>query len=175
MKVDNRSGVRDTNFMVKFLPLGPIVAVVTALAAAAPRGVCGQNPSSMADRPASPTAEVQQRLRELDSPCYETRFQAAQRLENWLSMPEMAALLADQFQRLLVEPELSYEVRWRLQAWRSRLPSARFEPPREVSGQELQHLVHQLDDGSYAVRAALPNGYSGWPPASGWRGRSSWP
>ena len=97
--------------------------------------------------------EVEQRLRELDSPCYETRRMAAERVERWLGMPEMAAMLAEQFQQLVVQPELPLEVRWRISIWRTRLPSVKSEPPQAVSAEELQRLVRQLDDDSYAVRA----------------------
>ena len=85
----------------------------------------------------SNAAEVQQRLQELDSPCYETRRLAAERLERWLGMPEMAAMLAEQFQQLIVQPELPFEVRWRISIWRTRLPPAKSEPPQSVSAEEL--------------------------------------
>src|SRR5208283_3931025 len=50
-------------------------------------------------------AELQQRIQELDSACYETRSLAAAQVERWLGMPEMAAMLAEQFQQLFVQPE----------------------------------------------------------------------
>ena len=97
-------------------------------------------------------SEFQQRIQELDSPCYETRRLAAERLEHWLGMPEMAAMLAEQFQQLIVQPELPFEVRWRILIWRTRLPLVKSEPPQSVSAEELQRLVRQLDDDSYSVR-----------------------
>jgi hypothetical protein len=134
--------------------------MVSVLAAASPgtighRGAAwagGENPQSAA-RAAEQRAELQQRLQELDSPCYEIRRLAAERVERWLDMPEMTAMLAEQFQQLVVQPELPFEVRWRITIWRTRLPSARSEPPQSASAEELERLVRQLDDDSYSVRA----------------------
>src|SRR5208337_924420 len=86
-------------------------------------------------------AELQQRIQELDSACYETRSLAAAQVERWLGMPEMAAMLAEQFQQLFVQPELPFEVRWRIGIWRTRLPLAKSEPPRSMREEELEHLV----------------------------------
>ena len=114
----------------------------------------GENPPACGGRSGPATsAEFQQRIQELDSPCYETRLLAAGRLERWLGMPEMAAMLAEQFQQLVVQPELPFEVRWRISLWRTRLPMAKSEPPQTVPEEELERLVRQLDDDSYAVRA----------------------
>ena len=73
-------------------------------------------------------------------------------MERWLGMPEMAGMLAEQFQQLIVRPELPIEVRWRILIWRRRLPPVKSEPPQVVSSEELQRLVRQLDNDSYAVR-----------------------
>jgi len=62
-------------------------------------------------------------------------------------------MLAEQFQQLVVRPELPFEVRWRISIWRSRLPLAKREPPPSVPLEELDRLVRQLDDNSYSVRA----------------------
>ena len=123
-----------------------------SVAGAAAAAAGGENPQSAAERQAEQRAEVQQRIQELDSPCYETRRLAAERLERWLGMPEMAAMLAEQFQQLVVQPELPFEVRWRILIWRTRLPLAKSEPPQSVSAEELERLVRQLDDDSYSVR-----------------------
>src|SRR5271157_1052589 len=133
-----------------FLHMPNLVAIVAIVAAVS--SACGENPQSAADFPAEHRAEFQQRLQELDSPYYETRHLAAERLERWLGMPEMAAMLAEQFQQLVVQPELPYEVRWRISSWRARLPLVKREPPQSVSAEELDRLVRQLDDDSYAVR-----------------------
>jgi hypothetical protein len=125
--------------------------VVSLLAAVAPAGE--ENPRPAADVQAQHRAEFQQLIQELDNPCYETRCYAAGRLERWLGMPDLASMLAEEFQQLVLQPELPFEVRWRITAWRTRLPLAGSEPPQAVPQEELQRLVRQLDDDSYAVRA----------------------
>ncbi len=142
--------------MEEFSPRIPILGAMISVMAAASLAL-GENPQSAAERQAEQRAEFQQRLQELDSPCYETRRLSAQRMEHWLGMPEMAAMLAEQFQQLIVQPELPYEVRWRISIWRTRLPPVKSEPPQSVSAEELERLVRQLDDDSYSVRAALPS------------------
>ena len=52
--------------------------------------------------------------------------------------PQMTSLLAEQFQQLMVQPELSLEVRWRISMWQKQLPPARLEPPESVSAEELR-------------------------------------
>ncbi len=128
-----------------------ILGILIWFGSVAPRAQ-GEKPPSAAQRQAEQRAECQQRLRELDSPYYETRCMAAERVEGWLAMPEMAAMLTEQFQQLVVQPELPYEVRWRISSWRSRLPLVTSEPPQSVSAEEIERLVRQLDDNSYAVR-----------------------
>jgi hypothetical protein len=144
-------------------------AMISVLAAGSPgtlglrcAAAGGENPPAAAGRAAVPasqgrrdartTAELQQLIRQLDSPYYDTRRVAAERFETWLGMPEMAEMLAEQFQQLIVQPELPFEVRARLTVWRTRLPPVKSEPPQVVSAEELQRLVRQLDDDSYAVR-----------------------
>ena len=141
--------------------MGKLFPRIPVLGACRSRAVVGQRAGQGRRRESavrgrsvrSNRAEFQQRIQELDSPCYETRRLAAERLERWLGMPEMAAMLAEQFQQLVVQPELSFEVRWRISKWRTRLPSAKSQPPQAVSAEELQRLVRQLDDDSYSVRA----------------------
>jgi len=113
----------------------------------------GENPRSAPNRQAEQRAEIQHRIQELDSTCYETRCLAAAQVERWLGMPEMTAMLAEQFQQLFVLPELPFEVRWRIATWLRRLPMATSEPPQSLPDEELERLVRQLDDNSYSVRA----------------------
>ena len=114
----------------------------------------GEIRGSGVERQAERLAEFQQRIRELDSACYETRRFAAVRIEQLLGMPEMTAMLAEQFQQFLLQPELPYEVRRRIATWQKQLPSVRIEPPQFVPLEEIQRLVRQLDENSYAVRCA---------------------
>jgi hypothetical protein len=168
--------------MANSIPRTPLIGAVMLVVAgaasgAAPRSFGGENPpaakvggsgqitaagsgstalaqnSPPAGNRGARDAELQQLLRDLDSPCYETRQVAADRLERWVGMPEMATVLAEQFQKLVMQPELPFEVRWRIALWRPRLPSAKTEPPQSASGEELERLVRQLDDDSYSVRA----------------------
>jgi len=128
--------------------------LISVAAAASVGSVVGEeNPHSAAERQSQQRSEFQQRLQELDSPCYETRRMAAERLERWLGMPEMTAMLAEQFEQLLVQPELPFEVRWRILTWRTRLPVGKSEPPQSVRMEELERLFRQLDDDSYSIRA----------------------
>jgi hypothetical protein len=102
--------------------------------------------------PAIVRAELPQRLHDLDSPSYQIRCRAARCLECWIGSPELAAVIADEFQRYVLQPELPMEARWRIVLWRGRLPAARIEPPQSQSRGEIQRLVGQLDDDSYAMR-----------------------
>ncbi|MGA2258026.1 MAG: hypothetical protein ABSG53_25455 [Thermoguttaceae bacterium] len=138
--------------MGEFRPISTVLGVlIFALAAVLPAR--GENPRSSPERQERRRIEFQQLIQELDSPCYETRRLAAARLERWLGVPEMAAMLAEQFQQLVVQPELPFEVRWRILNWQTRVPLAKSEPPKSVSAEELERLVCQLDDASYSVRA----------------------
>ena len=138
----------------RILLRGVALSVVAAVSAGTMHSKAGgENPPPVVERRVEQLAEFQRRLQELNSPCYETRRQASERLERWLGMPEMAATLAEQFQQLIVQPELPFEIRWRILTWRTRLPSAKCDPPPMVSGEELERLFRQLDDDSYAVRA----------------------
>jgi hypothetical protein len=91
-------------------------------------------------------------LGDLDSRHYEVRQQAARKLEEWIARPEAGELLAAEFQRLLLEPSVSFEVRSRIVQWQARLPKAAVAPPPAASPAELDRLVRQVDDDSYAVR-----------------------
>jgi hypothetical protein len=140
--------------MGKLFPQTPVLGgMLAVLAAASPACMAGgEKPPAAAEGKPVTRAEFQQRIRELDSSYYDTRRLAAERLERWLAMPEMAGMLAEQFQQLIVQPELPFEVRWRISVWRGRLPPVKSDPPQAVSAEELRRLVRQLDDDSYAVR-----------------------
>jgi hypothetical protein len=91
-------------------------------------------------------------VRDLDSRYYEVRQRAARKLEGWIARPEAADLLAAEFQRLLVDPGVSFEVRSRVAGWRGRLPQPSAAPPPSASPSELDRLVRQVDDDTFAVR-----------------------
>lgn len=92
-------------------------------------------------------------LCDLDSDRFETRHAAASRIEALLARPELGEWLAAEFQRVLLCPQVSFEVRWRLSGWSRRLPVPPVEAVGDPSPGELDELVGQLDADSYAVRA----------------------
>ena len=108
----------------------------------------------------SPTAADADRLRgdvtrllgELDSDRFEVRRDAAERLEELVAKPELGRFLAGEFQQVLVRPDVSFEVRWHLTRWTKRLPAPEPGLVGDASPEELDQLVRQLDDDSYAVR-----------------------
>ena len=57
-----------------------------------------------------------------------------------------------EFQRVLLEGSVSFEVRWQVQRWARRLPPAVSQPAKELSAQELDRLITQLDDDSFGAR-----------------------
>jgi hypothetical protein len=135
------------------MPLIGVLIIAAAIVSPWPPGIFGQENATSGEDPQSKRrSEIQQQLQDLDSPCYETRRLAAERFEHWLAVPEMSTLLAEQFQQLIMQPELSFEVRWRVLTWRARLPQVKSDPPPTASREELERLVGQLDDDSFAVR-----------------------
>ena len=99
------------------------------------------------------TAQIQEKIADLDDPFYSVRCHAAEQMELWLKRTDAASILSEQFERLRVQPDLPLEIRWRISLWRKRLPPARSEPPQTAAPDELERLVRQLDDDSYALRA----------------------
>jgi len=111
-----------------------------------------ETPRPLAATPEEIQSELPRQLRELDSPYYENRRRAAVRLESWVGQAELGDVLGEAFQRCLLQPDLSTEVRWRIEGWQDRLPARHIEPPQSQSAAELQRLISQLDDNSYAIR-----------------------
>ena len=97
--------------------------------------------------------EVPQVLAQLDSDRFHVRQQAAEQVEQWIARPELGRMLAEEFQRVLVAADTSLEVRKRLERWQRGLPKVDLAPAGAVSPEEIDRLVGQLEDDSYAVRA----------------------
>jgi len=97
-------------------------------------------------------ADLARLLAELDSDRFEVRTHAAERLDEWVAKPELGSFLGAEFRRVLVRPDVSFEVRWRLRRWSRRLPDPPVGPVGEAPPEELDRLARQLDDDSYAVR-----------------------
>lgn len=109
------------------------------------------------DRPTAADAdrlrgEVVRLLGELDSDRFEVRRDAAERLEELVAKPELGQFLAGEFHQVLVRSDVSYEVRWRLTRWSKRLPAPEPGLSGDASPEEIDQLLRQLDDNSYAVR-----------------------
>ena len=113
-------------------------------------------PAAAAEASAAGPEEVGRQVaalvRDLDSRQYEVRQEAARRLEDLVARPELGAILAAEFQRLSVQPDVSFEVRWHVTRWRARLPKVAAELPKAASADDLDRLLRQADDDSYAVR-----------------------
>ena len=91
-------------------------------------------------------------MADLDSDRYEVRQAAGRRAKDLLVRPELADLLAREFQQLLIRPEMSFEVRLNVRQWLSQLPKAPMDPPPAAADEEIDRLARQLDDSSYGVR-----------------------
>lgn len=115
------------------------------------RAGADDKPKALPDAAAVQT-RLPQLLKELDSPRFDVRQRAAGEIESWLGRADLMRVLADEFSRRLLDPQLSYEVRWRLERWSRRLPPAGSHPAGEPGDEELQRLVRQLEDDNFAVR-----------------------
>ncbi len=108
----------------------------------------------------TPSADDSQRLRgevarllvELNSDRFEVRRKAADELEKLVAKRELGRELAAEFQRTLVQSDISFEVRRQVERWSRRLPSPPTAPVADVSPKELDELIRRLDDDSYGVR-----------------------
>ena len=96
--------------------------------------------------------QVARLLVELNSDRFEVRRKAADELEQLVAKRELGRELAAEFQRTLVQSDISFEVRRQLERWSRRLPSPPAEPVANVSPKELDELIRRLDDDSYGVR-----------------------
>ena len=132
-------------FLVRLLFLPAIVTWWPLGAIADPPMAAGVDPDQF-------RREVAKLVEELDSDRFSVRRQAGAKLEQLASQPELGPLLAEQFERVLIMPETSFEVRKRLGELCRDLPKVGIEPVNEVPAEELDRLVGQLEDDSYGVR-----------------------
>lgn len=119
---------------------------------------CGaEGPAAVVEAPSS-VADLSQRAEklfaQLDDNRYEVRAKAAEEFEALMRRPECGAPLAAAVQKALVDPKLSFEVRFRLTRWAKRLPPADPPPAVELSADELDALVGGLDSDDYGARLA---------------------
>jgi hypothetical protein len=97
--------------------------------------------------------EVAKLVRQLDSDRFDVRQKAVSRLQELVGKPEWQNCLAEEFHRVLVRADVSFEVRWQLNRWMRQLPAG--TPPvaaDRLPGEQLDRLVRQLDDDRYAAR-----------------------
>jgi len=118
----------------------------------APGGAVGADEPPLRVNLDSLHEEVTRLLAELDSEEYSVRRQAATRLGELVEQPELGEALAAEFQRVLMQAEVSFEVRWHLERFAAKLPPPPRDPPTAVAPEELDRVLQQLDDDSYAVR-----------------------
>lgn len=111
-------------------------------------------PPSQSQRAEAFRAEIARLLAELDSDRYDLRRRAMARLEALAAEPDVATFLSRRIEQVLVMPNTSLEVRKQLERLQRRLPKTPLPPEKEVSNEELDRLVRQLDDDSYGARLA---------------------
>ena len=96
--------------------------------------------------------EVHRLVEQLDSDRFVDRKAATDRLRHLVARPELGKTLAQEFERILLRLETSFEVRKHLEQLSRDLPPAEPEPRGEVSADEIARLVTQLEDDSFAKR-----------------------
>jgi hypothetical protein len=129
--------------------MGAFVVLLSLLLAAPPDAAAGSPAAADKERLHE---EVTRLVGELNSDRFEVRRRAAEQIELLLAKPELGRDLAAEFQRVLVRSDISFEVRRQVERWSRRLPSPPAEPVAEVSAQEIDRLLRQLDDDSYGAR-----------------------
>lgn len=110
---------------------------------------------AVADQPDVPKlfhGEVTRLIADLDNDNYNIRDRAAKRLDELIARPELGKFLSERFHRTLIRIDISFEVRKRLEGLKKKLPDTPPPPVGDVSPEELDGLVRQLDDDSYAAR-----------------------
>jgi len=118
--------------------------------------VCFAGPPGKAPaaEPEQVRREVRELLADLDSDAYARRTAAADRLDTLVGQPQWGELLAREFHRERLRPDISFEVRWHLRRWCEALPEVLPEAVGDLSIEQLDKLLGQLDADSYAVRQA---------------------
>ncbi len=122
----------------------------------------GLSPSADGDEPAPAVAspksaeqvrqEVAHLVKELDADHFHTRQQAAAKLRELADQTPFKELLASELARVLVSPQTSLEVRKQVELLRRTLPQTPPEPAGQITADELDRLLRQLEDDSYGVR-----------------------
>lgn len=109
-------------------------------------------PMTAAAEEAATTETAVVLIRQLDDASFEVRRRAAERLAELSQQPAQQVSLAKAIQEVLLKSDTSFEVRSQLEPLLKKLPPAELPVPLEVSPEELEHLIGQLDAGKYAER-----------------------
>ena len=108
--------------------------------------VCG------VERAAAPGPSIARLIAALDHPDYDYRRRAQEKLQEVAREKDLQPLLAEQIQRVLVKQGVSYEVRSVLVELRRMLPAAETLAPTDVGQAEIDRLLDELDNDSFAQR-----------------------
>ena len=125
------------------------IVILPLLLAAAPTGA-GAAPSSVGQDQLH--ADVTGLLKQLDSDRFDVRRRAAEKIEALVAKPELRKSLAAEFRRVLVQPDVSFEVRRQVERWSRLLPAPPNESAPDASLKELDDVMRRLDDDSYSAR-----------------------
>jgi len=99
--------------------------------------------------------QLGQLIEGLDAEKYELRREAAKRLEQLCTQPDLAPELAVEIRRALLRDDLSFEVRSRLERCAERLPAVPDAVlPAPTTPQEMDRVIAELQSPSFAVRRA---------------------
>ncbi len=123
----------------------PVLAALVAWQACVP-GAIGAEPA------ASPGQEVAALIQTLDHPDYDARRRAREKLHELARHKDLQPILAEQFQKVLIKEGVSYEVRSALVELRRSLPAAETMVPAEVGEAEIERLLDELNNDSFAER-----------------------
>ncbi len=113
----------------------------------------GMVPDARAGEPAQLAGdEIAALIQGLDHPDYDTRHRAREKLGELTERKDLQPILAEQFQRVLVKEGISYELRSVLAELRRAMPAAEVVAPAEVGQAEIDRLLDELNNNSFARR-----------------------
>ena len=129
-------------YFLLFVPLG-----LASLGASQARG----------DDVSSPAGQLNEILVRLDDERFDVRQRAAEDLEDWIQRTDDPAIVSRALRQVLIDPQTSFEVRLHVTPLVARLPRVVVPSPQEVdvTRDELNELIVQLDDDSYATRIGV--------------------
>lgn len=109
-------------------------------------------PTMVDGQPHETAEEIDRLVQDLDSQRFDVRQRASVRLKALCQDPEAARIVAREFERLLVSPDISFEVRSQLKRLKRGLPEVEQQPVGRVGLEEIRQLIGQLEDVSFSTR-----------------------